>query len=358
MAKDKLTAAQERMQHELDKVAVLDPKEDATQTLKRMLKQLAGVGLKATPEEIAQEVVKRLLPESKEMLLTDLIAREAEKRGFKSKSALEHMYDLAPDVDKGQYPYVNAYDAEIYEEKLYGLQIELLKLQKWVRETNQKVIIIFEGRDAAGKGGTIATFVDKLNPRGARIVALPKPTDAERGQWYFQRYVRQLPSPGEIVLFDRSWYNRAVVEPVMGFCTPEQTQQFLREVLFFEKSLVESGIHLVKIWLDVSRKEQKRRFKVRRTDPLRRWKLSPVDIASLDMWDEYTEAIRQMFLQTDAPYAPWTVIRSDDKRRARIQVIRRFLSDIPYAEKNPELLSNIDGRIVLSVPEYLRLPAH
>lgn len=358
MAEKNLSTFHDRLEGELGKVAVLDPKENATQSLKRLLKELAGSGIKMPPQELAKEIVDNMLPASREKLLLDLIAKEAEKRIGKDKDAIEEMYDLSPDIDKGEYPYLNAYDSNIYEEKLYGLQIELLKLQKWVRETGQKIIIIFEGRDAAGKGGTIARFVDNLNPRGARIVALPKPTDAEKGQWYFQRYVRQLPSPGEIVLFDRSWYNRAVVEPVMGFCTKEQTQQFLREVLFFEKSLVESGIHLVKIWLDVSRKEQKRRFKARRIDPLRRWKLSPVDIASLDKWDEYTEAIREMFMQSEAPYAPWVVIRSDDKRRARINVIRRFLSDIQYDEKKPELLKPIDGRIVLSVPEYLRLPVH
>lgn len=358
MAHDNVSSLYDRLEGALGQVAVLDPKENSAELLKKLLKELAGAGVKKPPHELAQEVVEHMLPETREKLLMDLIEVQAEKRIGKMKGVMEEIYDLSPDIDKGAYPYVNAYDAELYEEKLYGLQIELLKLQKWVKEKQEKVIIIFEGRDAAGKGGTIARFVECLNPRGARVVALPKPTDAEKGQWYFQRYVRQLPSPGEIVVFDRSWYNRAVVEPVMGFCTQAQTDQFLREVLAFEKSLVESGIHLVKIWLDVNRKEQKRRFKARRVDPLRRWKLSPVDIASLDKWDEYTAAIKEMFMQTEAPFAPWIVIRSDDKRRARIHAIRRFLSDIEYDEKKPELLKPIDGRIVLSVPEYLRLPPH
>ena len=186
------------------------------------------------------------------------------------------------------------------------------------------------------------------------MVALPKPTDAQAGQWYFQRYVAQLPSPGEVVFFDRSWYNRAVVEPVMGFCRPEQTQLFLNEVPAFERSLVEHGIHLTKFWLDVSRDEQKRRFKQRRVDPVRRWKLSPVDIASLDRWDDYTAAIEEMFRKTESPVAPWTIIRSDDKRRARLNAIRVFLHSIEYAEKDEEQIGPVDGLIVKSVPEYLR----
>ena len=335
---------------------ILDPKEDSVKALKKSLRALSGLHGEFTSDGFARQVVDNLLPEGRDKLLYDLVKREFKKRVAVDDDRLAHMNDLVEDVDAGAYPYANSYDDDLYDKELYALQIELLKLQKAVKEEGRKIIVIFEGRDAAGKGGTIGRFVENLNPRGARIVALPKPTDAEKGQWYFQRYVRQLPSPGEIVLFDRSWYNRAVVEPVMGFCTQEQTDQFLREVLFFEKSIVESGVHLVKFWLDVGRQEQKRRFKVRRTDPVRRWKLSPVDVASLDKWDEYSAAIDQMFKNTDAPFAPWTIIRSDDKKRARLNALRMFLSEIDYPEKKHSVLGQIDGRIVLSASEYLRLP--
>ena len=261
---------------------------------------------------------------------------------------------LVKDWRTGVYPYKNRLNRKTYEKEKFALQVELLKLQAWVKETGQRVVILFEGRDAAGKGGTIKRFMEHMNPRGARVVALEKPNERELGQWYFQRYVEHLPTRGEMVLFDRSWYNRAVVEPVMGFCRPEQTQLFLNEVPAFERSLVEHGIHLTKFWLDVSRDEQKRRFKQRRVDPVRRWKLSPVDIASLDRWDDYTAAIEEMFRTTESPVAPWTIIRSDDKRRARLNAIRVFLHSIEYAEKDEEQIGPVDGLIVKSVPEYLR----
>ena len=354
----KMTEDKEKhLTEEIDRVAVIDAKDDGVKAVKRLLKSLAGAGFAAEPATLAETITARFPPETRDKVLRDLIAREVAERFEETGKVLEHMNDLVPQAAEGAYPYANGYDNDLYEEELYGLQIELLKLQKDVKEKGKKVIILFEGRDAAGKGGTIQRFVENMNPRGARIVALAKPTDAEKGQWFFQRYVNQLPSPGEIVFFDRSWYNRAVVEPVMGFCTKEQTELFLREVLNFEKSLVDNGIQLFKFWLDVGRKEQKRRFKQRKIDPLRRWKLSPVDLASLDKWDEYTAAIERMFRTTEAPYAPWTIIRSDDKRRARLNAIRVVLNDSDYGEKRTDFVERIDGRIVLSVPEYLRLKA-
>lgn len=360
MSEDKQKKDKEAQTHDevdpLADVVLLDPKEDAVKQLKKSVRALLGMSKDSKPEELAQRLMNNLNPQGKDKLLFDLVVREFSKRIASEEERTARMNELVGDAENGAYPYANAYDTEFYEEELYGLQIELLKLQKYVKETGGKIIIVFEGRDAAGKGGTIGRFIENLNPRGARIVALPKPTDAEKGQWYFQRYVRQLPDPGEIVLFDRSWYNRAVVEPVMGFCTEQQTEQFLREVLFFEKSIVEGGVHLVKFWLDVGRQEQKRRFKARRTDPLKRWKLSPVDVASLEKWEDYTYAIEEMFKQTDAPYAPWTIIRSDEKKRARLNALRMFLSEIDYPEKDHTIIGKVDGRIVLSASEYLRLP--
>ena len=216
------------------------------------------------------------------------------------------------------YPYDHKMTRHEYEEIKRSLQIELLKLQSWVKQTGQKVVLIFEGRDAAGKGGTIKRFTEHLNPRGARVVALEKPTERERTQWYFQRYIEHLPAAGEIVLFDRSWYNRAGVERVMGYCTPAEYMEFMREAPELERMLVRSGIHLTKFWFSVSRGEQRTRFARRETDPVRRWKLSPTDLESLDKWDDYTEAKEAMFFYTDTADAPWTVIKSNDKKRARI----------------------------------------
>ena len=214
------------------------------------------------------------------------------------------------------YPYKTRMSRRVYEHDKQLLQIELLKVQSWVKETGQRIVCLFEGRDAAGKGGTIKRFMEHLNPRGARVVALEKPNEVEQGQWYFQRYVEHLPTAGEMVLFDRSWYNRAGVERVMGFCEPQQYLQFMRQTPELERMLVNDGIHLFKFWFSVSREEQLRRFVSRRDDPLKHWKLSPIDIQSLDRWDEYTEAKNQMFFHTHTGDAPWTVIKSDDKKRA------------------------------------------
>ena len=243
------------------------------------------------------------------------------------------------------YPYRSRLKRDDYERQKAALQVELLKVQNWVKETGQKIVVLFEGRDAAGKGGTIKRFMEHLNPRGARVVALEKPTEQERGQWYFQRYIQHLPTAGEMVLFDRSWYNRAGVERVMGFCTPQEYLEFMRQTPQLERMLVNSGIHLFKFWFSVSREEQLRRFISRRDDPLKHWKLSPIDIQSLDKWDDYTEAKKAMFFHTDTGDAPWAVIKSDDKKRARLNCLRHFLWQLPYPDKNLAIIRP-DDKIV------------
>ena len=254
--------------------------------------------------------------------------------------------ELSSDWRVGGYPYKNLLSRKNYERQKYRLQVELLKLQAWVKETGQKVVILFEGRDAAGKGGTIRRFMEHLNPRGARVVALEKPTETERGQWYFQRYVQHLPTAGEIVLFDRSWYNRAGVEQVMGFCKRHEYDEFMRQAPVFERNLVASGTHLIKFWFSVSRAEQRRRFKERETHPLKQWKLSPVDMASLDKWDDYTKAKEAMFFHTDTAEAPWTVIKSDCKKRARLNAMRYVLYKLPYSSKDTEHIGALDPLLV------------
>ncbi len=254
--------------------------------------------------------------------------------------------ELADNWRDGRYPYKNRMSRKNYEAQKYELQVELLKMQKWVRETGQKIVILFEGRDAAGKGGTIKRFMEHLNPRGAKVVALEKPTETELGQWYFQRYINHLPTKGEIVLFDRSWYNRAGVERVMGFCTEEQYNDFMRQVPEFEKHLISSGIHLIKFWFSVSRDEQRRRFSEREAHPLKQWKLSPIDKASLDKWDDYTLAKEAMFFNTDSAESPWIVIKSDDKKRARLNAMRYVLNKIPYDNKDKKIIGSVDPLIV------------
>ena len=245
------------------------------------------------------------------------------------------------------YPYKQKLGRAEYEAEKFKLQIELLKMQNWVRETGQRLVILFEGRDAAGKGGTIKRFMEHMNPRGARVVALEKPSERERGQWYFQRYIQNLPSTGEIVLFDRSWYNRAGVEKVMGFCSAAEYREFMRQTPQVERMLVNSGIRLYKFWFSVTRKEQLRRFKSREGDPLKQWKLSPVDVASLARWDDYTEAKENMFFYTHTADAPWTVIKSDDKKRARLAAMRFVLNSLPYRSKDPEIAVAPDPLIVV-----------
>ncbi|WP_018638189.1 polyphosphate kinase 2 [Parafrankia elaeagni] len=250
------------------------------------------------------------------------------------------------DTWRENYPYTQRLSRDAYEKEKRLLQIELLKLQYWVKETGQRLVLLFEGRDAAGKGGTIKRFTEHLNPRGARVVALEKPTETERGSWYFQRYVAHLPTAGEIVMFDRSWYNRAGVERVMGFCTQDEYREFLRQTPELERMLVRSGIHLIKLWFSVSRSEQQTRFLIRQIDPVRQWKLSPVDLAALDRWDAYTEAKESMFFYTDIPEAPWTVIKSNDKRRARVEALRHVLSRLDYTGRDDSVIGHPDPRIV------------
>ncbi|MBL8453862.1 MAG: polyphosphate kinase 2 [Zoogloea sp.] len=254
--------------------------------------------------------------------------------------------ELADGWREGGYPYKNLMSRKAYEKQKYRLQVELLKLQAWVKETGQRVVILFEGRDAAGKGGTIKRFMEHLNPRGARVVALEKPTETERGQWYFQRYVQHLPTAGEITLFDRSWYNRAGVERVMGFCSPDEYLEFMRQTPEFERQLVRSGVHIIKFWFSVSREEQRRRFKEREAHPLKQWKLSPIDLASLDKWDDYTKAKEAMFFHTDTADAPWTVIKSDCKKRARLNAMRYILHKLPYTNKDMEHIGPLDPLLV------------
>ena len=254
--------------------------------------------------------------------------------------------ELSADWRSGAYPYRNLMSRKAYEKQKYRLQVELLKLQAWVKETGQRVVVLFEGRDAAGKGGTIKRFMEHLNPRGAHVVALEKPSDTERGQWYFQRYIQHLPSAGEIVLFDRSWYNRAGVERVMGFCSPDEYNEFMRQVPEFERNLVRSGIHVIKFWFSVSREEQRRRFKERESHPLKQWKLSPIDLASLDKWDDYTRAKEAMFFYTDTADSPWTVVKSDCKKRARLNAMRYVLHKLPYANKDIDLIGALDPLLV------------
>jgi polyphosphate kinase len=254
--------------------------------------------------------------------------------------------ELAPDWREGGYPYKNLLSRKSYEKQKYHLQVELLKVQAWVKSAKQKVVILFEGRDAAGKGGTIKRFMEHLNPRGARVVALEKPSDVERGQWYFQRYIQHLPTAGEIVMFDRSWYNRAGVERVMGYCSDSEYQEFMRQAPEFERNLVRSGVHLIKFWFSVSQIEQRRRFEERKAHPLKQWKLSPVDLASLDKWGVYTRAKEAMFFHTDTADAPWTVIKSDCKKRARLNAMRYVLHRLPYANKDLEAVGPLDPLLV------------
>lgn len=261
-----------------------------------------------------------------------------------SKAAADER--LSEDWRSGGYPYRNLMSRKSYEKQKYYLQVELLKLQAWVKESQQKLVIVFEGRDAAGKGGTIKRFMEHLNPRGARVVALEKPNEVERGQWYFQRYVEHLPTAGEMVLFDRSWYNRAGVERVMGFCGPDEYNEFMRQVPEFERNLVRSGIRLIKFWFSVSQKEQRRRFKEREAHPLKQWKLSPVDLASLDKWDDYTKAKQAMFYYSDTHDAPWTVVKSDCKKRARLNAMRYVLHALPYKGKDLDRVGVTDPLLV------------
>lgn len=258
----------------------------------------------------------------------------------------------------GVYPYHRPMGSRAYEAEKAALQAELLKVQIWAQETGQKFVILMEGRDAAGKGGTIKRFMEHLNPRYARVCALTKPSDVEKGQWFFQRYIAHLPTAGEMVFYDRSWYNRAGVERVMGFCSPAEYLEFMREVPELERMLVRSGIRLYKYWFSVTRDEQRKRFAARETDPLKRWKLSPIDKASLDKWDDYTEAKEAMFFYTDTADAPWVIVKSDDKKRARLNAMRHFLSTLDYPEKDALVIGTPDPLIVGRASQVINGAGH
>ena len=266
--------------------------------------------------------------------------------------------DIRRAFENGEYPYKTKMSRREYETRKASLQAEMLKVQHWALETGQKFVLLFEGRDAAGKGGTIKRFMEHLNPRHARVVALNKPTDVEKGQWYFQRYVQHLPTAGEMVLYDRSWYNRAGVERVMGFCEPGEYLEFMRQTPELERMLVRSGIQMYKYWFLVTQSEQKARFASREQDPLKQWKLSPIDKASLKKWDDYTEAKEAMFFYTDTADAPWTVIKSNDKKRARINAMMHFLNSLDYPNKDTDIVTAPDPLIVSHAAHVIHRSDH
>ncbi len=316
--------------------------EQAVAALSYALTRQARDSAEAT--KMLRSALRQVAPEDARILRRALKgpASWAHKSGDKEDADLQLVVHPKP----GAYPYRYALSTRSYEAQKYRLQVELLKLAYWVKETGQRIVVLFEGRDAAGKGGTIKRMMEHLNPRGARVVALEKPGAIERGQWYFQRYVQHLPTAGEIVLFDRSWYNRAGVERVMGFCTQQEYELFLDEAPILERQLVSSGVRVFKLWFSVSREMQQKRFKARQTDPLKKWKLSPVDRASIDKWDDYTVAKEAMFAATDNEVAPWTVIRADCKRRARLNAMRYLLSEIDYAHKDVSNIGELDRLLV------------
>ena len=285
-----------------------------------------------------------------------ILERLADQLGLRIRYKKDGKADLvgadggAVQTWREDYPYGRRLRRRQYERAKRLLQIELLKLQRSVRARQSRLVILFEGRDAAGKGGTIQRFTENLNPRGAHVVALDKPTEREQSEWYLQRYILHLPAAGEIAMFDRSWYNRAGVERVMGFCSPDEATDFLHEAPEFERMLARDGIVLVKFWFSVSRTEQLRRFVRRQLDPVKRWKLSPIDLASLDKWDEYTKAKESMFFYTDLPDAPWTVVKSNDKKRARLEAMRYVLSRVPYEDRDERIVGRPDPLIVGPAP--------
>ncbi|SOS52372.1 Polyphosphate kinase [Tenacibaculum dicentrarchi] len=264
---------------------------------------------------------------------------------FESISSTDELVAL---IEQKEIPIQKVLDKITYEEELKKLQIELVKLQQWIAKNNKRVAVIFEGRDAAGKGGNIRRFMEHLNPRSMRLVALNKPTDVEKGQWYFQRYIKELPNPGEIVFFDRSWYNRAVVEPVMDFCRKDQYKKFMAQVPEFEHMLHEDGVTIIKFWLSISKDEQMRRFDARNDNPLKRWKFSPVDKKGQELWSRYTYYKEEMFSKTHTTYSPWIVVKTNDKKKARIECIRHVLSQFDYQEASEnKIVNNPDPNIVM-----------
>ncbi|MEQ1602122.1 MAG: polyphosphate kinase 2 [Methylophilaceae bacterium] len=317
-------------------------RESKAAAVEDIIQRMAGMDVSKLSASL-QAILDGASPDDAAALRNMLITTSG---GAANKTLVKADDELAKDWRDGGYPYKNLLSRRNYEKQKYQLQVELLKLQAWVKETGQRVVIIFEGRDAAGKGGSIKRFMERLNPRGARVVALEKPSEVERGQWYFQRYVSQLPTAGEIVLFDRSWYNRAGVERVMGFCSNDEYLEFMRQAPDFERHLSRSGIHLIKFWFSVSSEEQRRRFKEREVHPLKQWKLSPIDLASLDKWDDYTKAKEAMFFHTDTADSPWTVIKSDCKKRARLNAMRYVLHKLPYKNKELSAIGVLDPLLV------------
>mgnify|MGYP000457605862 CR=1 FL=1 len=324
-----------KKKEEEEKTACADLKKSEVLTERKIVTY--GKALKAALKEEPPEEQVRILK---------ILVKDAKARIRAADPTADDEDELVENWEKAEFPYKHRMSNKRYEKEKLPLQIELLKLQKWVKENGKKIIIIFEGRDAAGKGGTIRTFMEHLNPRGARVVALAKPTEAEKGQWFFQRYVAHLPTRGEMVLFDRSWYNRAGVDRVMGFCTPDEYLEFMRQCPQFEENLIHSDTILIKFWLSVTQDEQRRRFKSREIDPLKRWKLSPIDIASLSKWDDYSKAEEAMFFATNTTSCPWIVIKSNDKKRARLNAMRYVLSIIDYAEKDPKAIGSVDPPIL------------
>ena len=326
------------------------PEEQAVEAPQTEAEQHTAEGAHAyTDSEKKQAIKEALKPQARRTsVVGDYSAELDEMASLTRALGKDKKDDKTSQAWKKGYPYDTKLSRKAYEKEKRALQIELLKLQLWAKSTGQKILIIFEGRDAAGKGGSIKRFTEHLNPRGARVVALEKPTDIEQTQWYFQRYIKHLPSGGEIVLMDRSWYNRAGVERVMGYCTQAQYFEFMREVPDLERMLVNSGIHIIKFWFSVTREEQLARFTSRRTDPVRQWKLSPTDLASLDKWDDYTAAKEAMFFYTHTGDAPWTVIKSNDKKRARLEAMRYVLSQFDYPSKDEGVVGELDSLIVRS----------
>ncbi len=314
----------------------------AVQAAMQLVHPVDGAGTLQQRSQALRALIEGAAPDDRRVLRAALLEREIAAPPEKENP--DEM--LAADWREGGYPYKNLLRRSVYEKEKFRLQCELLKLQAWVKETGQRVVILFEGRDAAGKGGAIKRFMEHLNPRGARVVALEKPSETEQGQWYFQRYVQHLPTRGEIVLFDRSWYNRAGVERVMGFCSEPEYAEFMKQSPDFERHLVRSGVYVIKFWFSVSRKEQRRRFKEREGHPLKQWKLSPIDLASLDKWEDYTRAKEAMFFETDTADAPWTVIKSDCKKRARLNALRYVLHKMPYNKKDLGQIGKLDPLIV------------
>lgn len=302
-----------------------------------------AMGVGAGPDEVDQWWIRENLREAIDRLV-DL--GYTVRGGQGEDPELIDPGGSAVETWREDFPYPERLGREEYDLEKYRLQVELLKFQYWSQDQGLRQVIVFEGRDAAGKGGTIKRFTEHLNPRSARAVALGVPSDREQGQWYFQRYVQYLPTSGEIVMFDRSWYNRANVERVMGFCTEEEYETFMVQAPAFERMLVESGIHLTKFWFSVTRLEQRTRFAIRQIDPVRRWKLSPMDLASLDRWEDYTRAKEQTFLRTDTDHAPWITVKSNDKKRARLNAMRYFLDQFDYDGKDTEVVHAPDPLIV------------